>query len=285
RTNTSRLFEDEYFKVNLNQFKRKNLKHSVKSFRSGKTPKFLLVTKDKIESNSWKFELRHISSNECPLPCKITGNVNETSTADAIVLYIKHLKDRHHVQSLFPNRDYRQPWIMLTLESPLFSNSIYKTKYEEFNNLFNRTMMYRKDADIIVNHGFVKMQLSFHFIGVYHQNLPVPSIKVDIYGLCGPFKCGHSMYGKDGYNSTTDKCLKKIGTNYMFYLAFENSFCTDYGTEKIYNLLYYPIIPIVFGGINYKEILPPHSFINAADFSPFKLANYIKFLAQNPREI
>ena len=42
------------------------------------------------------------------------------------------------------------------------------------------------------------------------------------------------------------------------------------------------IVPIVFGGANYSQIAPPHSYINALDFStPEKLAQYLKVLDDN----
>ena len=45
-------------------------------------------------------------------------------------------------------------------------------------------------------------------------------ITVDIYGSCGPLKC----WG--------DQCDDTLDNDYKFYLAFENSLCYDYITEK-----------------------------------------------------
>ena len=50
-------------------------------------------------------------------------------------------------------------------------------------------------------------------------------INVDIYGPCGKFKCA---------KSESKKCYGKLNTDYKFYLAFENSNCKDYITEKLY---------------------------------------------------
>ena len=57
-----------------------------------------------------------------------------------------------------------------------------------------------------------------------------------------------------------------IAIYYRFYISFENAICKDYITEKTYNALKLNTIPIVLGGVNYTDILPPHSFINAAEF-------------------
>lgn len=55
--------------------------------------------------------------------------------------------------------------------------------------------------------------------------------------------------------------------DYKFYLAFENSICHDYITEKFYNALQYRTVPIVYGGANYQALAPKGSFINVKDFS------------------
>ena len=51
-----------------------------------------------------------------------------------------------------------------------------------------------------------------------------------------------------------------------FYISFENAICADYITEKTYNALKLNTVPIVLGGVNYTSLLPPGSFINAAQF-------------------
>ena len=35
------------------------------------------------------------------------------------------------------------------------------------------------------------------------------------------------------------------------------------------------IVPVVMGGADYKAIAPPHSYINAMDYSPRELAEYL----------
>lgn len=65
----------------------------------------------------------------------------------------------------------------------------------------------------------------------------------------------------------------------MFYLAFENSNCDDYITEKLWwNAYMKNSIPIVMGTqrSNYQLLLPPDSYINIDDFaSPAVLAQFI----------
>lgn len=61
--------------------------------------------------------------------------------------------------------------------------------------------------------------------------------------------------------------------------------CEDYVSEKFHNALSRDLIPIVYGGSNYSHFAPPHSFIDVGDFENFEqLANYLKFLSNNPEE-
>ena len=52
--------------------------------------------------------------------------------------------------------------------------------------------------------------------------------KVDVYGKCGKFSCSRA---------DTDECYHMLEQKYKFYLAFENSLCKDYVTEKLFNIL------------------------------------------------
>lgn len=90
-----------------------------------------------------------------------------------------------------------------------------------------------------------------------------------------------SRGGKCGGNDTCSKiknedvCYDMMEKTYKFYLAFENSICRDYVTEKFFNIISRNIVPIVLGGANYSAIAPQHSYINALDFTPRQLAEYL----------
>ena len=69
---------------------------------------------------------------------------------------------------------------------------------------------------------------------------------------------------------------------YKFYLAFENSICIDYVTEKLWKVLPYDVIPVVLGGANYTKYLPKKSYIDVNDFqSPEELGKYLLKLDKN----
>lgn len=50
-------------------------------------------------------------------------------------------------------------------------------------------------------------------------------INVDIYGACGPHRCPRT---------SANRCFQLLDEDYKFYLAFENSNCRDYITEKFF---------------------------------------------------
>lgn len=73
-------------------------------------------------------------------------------------------------------------------------------------------------------------------------------------------------------------------SDYKFFLAFENSLCEDYITEKVWDYLGKAVL-IVLGAVNYTHYLPPHSFIDIRDFlSARALAEYLLYLDQNPEK-
>lgn len=100
-------------------------------------------------------------------------------------------------------------------------------------------------------------------------------VDVDIYGKCGNLTCEYK----------SSKCDDMLNETYRFYLAFENTLCIDYLTEKLFNTLSHYIIPIVYSGADVSRFLPPKSYINVEDFdSAEELANYLKFLTKHPEE-
>ncbi|KAK4006377.1 hypothetical protein OUZ56_011530 [Daphnia magna] len=91
-------------------------------------------------------------------------------------------------------------------------------------------------------------------------------IPIDIFGACNNRDCPYD-------------CNEMLSNDYKFYLAFENSWCPDYVTEKFYRPLMHNTVPIVMGGADYNRFAPPDSYINARDYdSPKNLAEYILFL-------
>ena len=97
-------------------------------------------------------------------------------------------------------------------------------------------------------------------------------IPVHIYGKCGNMTC---------QPKNSPQCNHLLD-GYKFYLSAENSLCPDYVSEKFYRALEQNVVPVVYGGADYTQYAPPHSFINVADFkTPKQLADYLKLLDSN----
>lgn len=69
--------------------------------------------------------------------------------------------------------------------------------------------------------------------------------RVDVYGECGD--------GEKYCPRKSEECDALIESTYYFYLAFENSFCEDYVSEKILTGLEHFAVPVVFGAANYTR--------------------------------
>ena len=96
-------------------------------------------------------------------------------------------------------------------------------------------------------------------------------IGVKIFGKCGE-PCEPYKYPGN------DSCHQMVSRDYKFYLAFENSLCVDYTSEKLYNIYLSerPIIPVVRGSPTGKDYLPADTYIDAMDYkTPKELAGVL----------
>eukprot|EP00934_Nitzschia_sp_Nitz4_P001234 Nitzschia sp. Nitz4//scaffold13_size275219//31196//32080//NITZ4_000841-RA/size275219-processed-gene-0.126-mRNA-1//-1//CDS//3329535915//1234//frame0 len=103
-------------------------------------------------------------------------------------------------------------------------------------------------------------------------------IPVEIFGG----HCGEGPKCDRGYTiKELDSCTKQVQEEFKFYLAFENSFCNDYATEKFFHRMESSVV-ITLGQANYSRLAPPRSQINIFDFdSPKELAAYLLELDQD----
>ena len=104
-------------------------------------------------------------------------------------------------------------------------------------------------------------------------------ISVDVLGDCGrKWDCGIR------YNHTAGNCFDILNTTYRYHLAFENTFCDGYITEKFYENYDYDIIQVVRGG-NPKTRpidINREAYINTNDFKTVQdLGKYLKALSND----
>nr|CAD7454069.1 unnamed protein product [Timema tahoe] len=257
---------------------------------------------------------------QCPVhTCNISDRADGPLYAgvehfDAILF---HMIDKSIIelqQDMPDKRSAHQRYIFFLQESP----GMHATPVK-FPNFFNWTVTYRRDSDIYIPYGFVtagqkypdakspnpvftgwmvpnysrlekikkvssKSKLVAWFVSnCYSQSRRISYVRelskyipVDIYGDCGNLVCPRSK---------EDECYQMLNTSYKFYLAFENSLCKDYVTEKLFNVMNYDVVPVTYGGVDYTVVAPPMSYIDVLKFeSPKKLAHYLKYLDKNPVE-
>ena len=200
-------------------------------------------------------------------------------------------------------RPLGQRYIFFGFDAPLGRGGEH-LDYSRFPDFFNWTMTYRRDSDIFAPYGgFVRRSEPTSVEPILERVKGLPKSKmvawvvsdcktsskredyvkelqklipVDIFGRCGTMSC-------PGARSVD--CSKLLETDYLFYLAFENSKCADYVTEKLFFTLTMDIVPVVMGGANYSAIAPPGSYIDANHFSSAKeLAEELKRLSDAREE-
>lgn len=101
-----------------------------------------------------------------------------------------------------------------------------------------------------------------------------PFTHIDIYGTCSNIT--------NACPKRNPHCNKKMKDTYKFFIAFENSLCDDYITEKVFRWFEEDIIIVVRGARHYAQYLPKGAYIDADDFtSPADLGKYLTKLGSD----
>ncbi|XP_064624197.1 glycoprotein 3-alpha-L-fucosyltransferase A-like isoform X1 [Lineus longissimus] len=261
-------------------------------------------------------DFRNFSS--CRNKCMIS---NDPKSADAVVFHNRgrNLDSAFELHHRNTNNRRHQVFIFFGRESEIHT----RINGEHLNSVFNWTATYKRDSDVITSYSHIEQLKNEHIEGKvtsflaaefdkdtsliqsnkivtgtnyakgknkmavmmvnncyantnrleYAKKLREYGVHVDIFGKCGK-RC------PGGWCQITD-----IAQHYKFYLAFENSHCPDYITEKFWtNALGHGMIPVALGTSkeDYLQVAPPHSFIHTADFQTVAtLAEYLKLLDKN----
>jgi len=224
---------------------------------------------------------------KCPVSsCVLSSSRSEAESADLVIF-----KDHFSMPSF--KRPLNQIWMLYLLECPLH------TQMFKFPSVFNWTATYRTDSTIVApyerwqyynpnirtklqdrNYAANKTKQVAWFVsncGARNGRLNYARelgkyINVDIYGACGSHRCPRT---------TANKCFSLLNQEYKFYLAFENSNCKDYITEKFFvNGLGHDILPIAMGAReeDYQRSAPYKSYIHVDQFQDAE--HMAKFLHQ-----
>ncbi|CAH1802641.1 unnamed protein product [Owenia fusiformis] len=233
----------------------------------------------------------------CDVPhCETTMDRSQLKQAQVVMFHTCYKENLVEAGGLPEYRSPNQKWIFRCYEAP----SKQLVVYPEVNDAFNFTMTKRLDSDFHAYHGVYKVHpnppkvlpdyaqnktklvawIVSHCLTPGRREVYVRRLRkkmhIDIYGACGKHRCP-PREKKDS------SCYRHVGAIYKFYLAFENSDCIDYVTEKPWRSIRYNIVPVVRGSYNnFKTILPPGSYIHTNDFpNPEALAEYLKYLDKN----
>lgn len=227
--------------------------------------------------------------------CFLTADRDEYNKSDAILVNIHNKFRKYKVLPTY-RPSLEQKWIMRFTESPVHLFGHANLTY--YNYLFNATWTYHSKSDIWTNYskGFyvkrTKQELAHYDNSNPTQNFLSDKdvmiswlvshcksqskresyvkklekyIPVNSYGTCSKIKC----------RKKSINCDKELQRS-QFYLAFENSLCDEYITEKVVHAIRNNIIPVVMGSGDYLRVLPPGSYIDIANFkSPQVLAQYL----------
>jgi glycoprotein 3-alpha-L-fucosyltransferase len=208
---------------------------------SGKTRTILVFNGVKsTETDKQKF-----IAHKCPITdCILTGDHNVASSADAILFEGRISEPSRYLHNTRP-RD--QLWVLYFLESPYHTMGL-----KGYYGKVNYTATYRRDSTLVTpyerwvqfrnvselpdraprNFALGKTKKVAWFVSncgdrngrlAYAKELQ-KYINVDIYGHCGDKSCQRG----------NSQCTLMLKNDYKFYLAFENSNCQDYITEKLY---------------------------------------------------
>ena len=236
-----------------------------------------------VSGNQWS--ARGILNGQCDF---IDNRIEYYNKSDVVIF-----KQNQFKQRLPTYRPDGQLWVFYAWESAMHAVEQRFKANLNAANYFNYTMTYSTHSNISHPYGECKnlsqtpanidqvinktVAKKIHLVAWLVSNCMTSSLRenyvrelvqhihVDVLGGCGNIQCDDKEH-----------CYE-ILSRYKFYLAFENSLCGEYMTEKLWRSYTLGLVSVVYGGLDaYKAILPVNSYIDVTDFSsPRMLADYL----------
>ncbi|ELT99917.1 hypothetical protein CAPTEDRAFT_126510 [Capitella teleta] len=232
------------------------------------------------------------------MKCSYNPNPKEIwDEAEVVIFHGRHITKDHPVPTYRPPR---QKWLFYESEPPLRVWDRVKVLNDVWGE-FNFTSTYMDDSDLPysyfklecekvkgwkpsgINWAQNKTKTTAWWVShckcdsrreMYVEEMK-KFLQVDVMGSCGTPKCGSYVEGP--------RCVEDLLHNdYKFYLAFENSFCKEYYTEKLSKCLSINVIPVLMGLHDYTDFMPEGSYLDVRDFKgPQHLAEFMNYLDKN----
>lgn len=233
--------------------------------------------------------------------CRMSFDQKDADVSDAVIIDWRTLIYK-------PNftRPRDQVWIFIQHEVPSLYWGPYPIFYYNMKNTFNWTMTYSKKSDIYLPYGELRRKgpkepghqrgyleiaksktkdaiwVTSHCTTEGNRENYVSTLQkyigVETLGACGRPWCGKP------HDHELDNCFSILNSSYRFHLAFENSLCANYITEKFYENYKYDIIQIVRGGKPRERPIDvnKNAYISASDFTnAHALGMYLRELKLN----
>ncbi|XP_062612692.1 glycoprotein 3-alpha-L-fucosyltransferase A-like [Saccostrea cucullata] len=268
---------------------------------ANRTQKRILLWTRYFYDGMWERTARNaLDKSVCPYQCTLTSDKSTIKESDAVVF---HLLDLYFWESPPKYREPHQVWVLHNAEPP--PHQFYTGSFVTYSRFaFNWTFSYRRDSTIAASYGRAlrrtnkesaelnskprtdhtkeKSKMTYAVISncvddagrfAYVKTLRKYT-PIDLYGRCGNLTCPR--------NATCELMLK----SYRFAIAFENSNCKGYVSEKFWNALRRESIPLVNWIPEQVPVdAPPKSYINVHDFPKMEdLAKHLDMLASNDTE-
>ena len=230
----------------------------TRDYQADRTIKRILVIAHPNDGSPLPIGEKLFHQKGCPVrTCSLTTARREIGLADAVLFQTFTAEERNEFRVVRPAD---QIWIVVGRESPNINARLKIFDTPAMGNLINWTINYRLDATIPrpygvfarfanytgniddctstaagVNYARGRTKKIAWFVSncgdlvtsgrrEYAEELG-RYISVDVFGKCGDGYCSKSKW---------NDCVTMMRANYKFYLAFENSNCRGYITEKFH---------------------------------------------------
>ncbi|XP_071321579.1 alpha-(1,3)-fucosyltransferase 7-like [Trachinotus anak] len=225
--------------------------------------------------------------------CRLVDQRSWFSSADVVVFHNRELVEGRQKLPLDFPRPPCQRWAWMSLEAPAHNGNL-----RPYAGIFNMTITYRRDADIIVPYGELipkeaeehlvedvtlnKSSLVCWVVSNYQRRHKRSQVYNELKAVV-PVK----VYGRWTKTHLTSGALLPTISRCYFYLAFENTISKDYITEKLWRNAYQGgAVPVVLGPslTDYNAVAPSNSFIHVDQFASVKdLGKFLQELAEDKK--